>query len=108
MSNTLMIEGQMVYSSIENIETPKEALEKLATLEAPMGWVHIERSRAMAYAMWLKEKGMDDWYAYFEKMVQFFAQIGTGATFNAESLGDIPDAPEGWIPPADYLKGKST
>lgn len=107
MSNTLLIEGQLMHDYIKDIDDPKEALEKLATLDCQMGWdIHPERVRAIAYASWLKEKGMDDWYDYFEKMIQFHAQIASGATINIESLGEVPDAPEGWIPPLDYLKAK--
>lgn len=101
-----MIEGQLLYDKIGDIDDPKEALEKLATLNPQMGWnIHPERARAMAYAIWLKNKEMDEWYAYFEKAMQFFAQIATGGVFNAESLGELTEAPEGWIPPTDYLKG---
>ncbi len=104
MADPLMVEGQVLYHSIENIDDPKEALEKLATLEAPMGWVNIERSRAIAYGMWLKDNDMDDWYAYYEKLLQFFAQISAGGTVDFESFANV-EAPEEWVVPTPYLKG---
>lgn len=105
MADILMIEGQMMYHSIEGIDDPKEVLEKLATLEPPMGWCHIEKLRAVAYAIWLKEKGMDDWYAYYEKMLQFLGQINRGGTVDFEGLGNM-EVPDGWIAPTEYIRGK--
>ena len=107
MNNILAIEGQIMYDAIKDIDTPKEALTKLAGLKPSMGWdVHPERVRAVTYAMWLKEKGFDDMFAYFEKMIQFLGMINSGGVVNIAGLGDIPDAPEGWIVPTPYLKGK--
>jgi len=106
MSNTLVIEAQLMFDSLKEIDDPKEALEKLASLECQMGWgIHPERARAIAYGIWLTEK-RPDWYPYFEQMITFLAQVGTGQVVNIETLVSIEQAPEGWIAPVDYLKGK--
>ena len=106
MSNTLTIEGQIMYDAIKDIDTPKEALTKLAGLQPSMGWdVHPERARAAAYAIWLSEKKLDAMLAYYDKMLQFFVEIEKG-TIDITKFGHLTDAPEGWIAPALYLKGE--
>lgn len=106
MSNTLTIEAQLMYDDIKDIDDPKEALEKLATLEPQMGWgIHPERVRAVAYGIWLNEK-RPDWYPFYEKMILFFSAVSKGDTVGTLfSCDEMPEAPEGWIPPMEYLKG---
>jgi len=106
MSNTLIIEAQIMYDHLKEIDEPKEALEKLATLEGQMGWnIHPERIRALAYGMWLNEK-RPDWYPYFEKLIEVFSAIASANLVNLSNMGEIPEAPEGWIAPVQYFKGK--
>ena len=110
MSNTLTIEGQLMYDYIKEIDEPEEALKKLATLNPQMGWgIHPERVRALAYAMWLQDH-KKDWYPFYEKMIGFLTAIAEantpGTMISIDKMGEIPEVPEGWTAPVKYLSGE--
>lgn len=59
MSNTLIIEANMLFNEVRSFEHPKEVLNMLAEKkEALMGWHDITQVRALTWAVWLNELRM--------------------------------------------------
>lgn len=102
-SDSRIVEVSMMYGYVEKLEDPKEVLETLAKLEAPMGWVKVEDLRFLTYCLWLQKHDKEDWFQFLKAGNDFFAVIRHGGTPDFSSIGNPP---EGWIVPIDYFHGK--
>lgn len=96
------IEVSFMYNRVKNLTEPKAVLEKLATLSLEMGWTkNVGEIRLMAYALWLKEHGKEDWCNFIEASMKAIAVILLDGM-----PAKIPEAPEGWIEPMEYINGR--
>lgn len=90
IKNTEMIEITVMYNTIKNAKTPKEALEILSETPLFMWRVDLLTVRYYVYHLWLIKHGYQEWSEYLKLSVD-----------NKDVTGDKP---EGYIPPFPYLR----
>ena len=105
VTNVQLIETQFMFNEIEEIEDPKEALEKLATLELTLeSNLKVEDVRMWAYGTWLKKvKKDEEWADYLAQSVNELKRLLEG-----ELPEKVGEPPEGWIPPLKYFAGDTS
>jgi len=100
MSNTKTIEVSAMYNCIKNIKEPKAVLIALSKLESEMGWHDSKEVRFWTYGVWLMKNGSPGWYDYYVALNNTIKIVKNGGV-----PFEIPDEPNGWIPPIPYLNG---
>jgi hypothetical protein len=109
MDNCFVIDVEYAYQKIKDAKTPKEALEKVATVtESDLFCADrdIREIRLYAYCKWLLENGYRDWVEYIGKLNRFMQTLALG-TVDHYLLEDITRSrPEGFIEFRKYIEGR--
>ena len=99
MRNVELIEVNIMYGGIKDLQTPKEVLEKLAVSKCAVFGLKDSQIRYLTYGLWLSKNGYDTWLKFLGNMNKFVESLTTGDIIR------LSEPPEGWISPLAYLNG---